>query len=369
MRIYFDNAATTPTIPFTQTNAFGNPSSPHKLGLDAERKITHARRMFSNHLNCTPGELIFTSGATESNNLALIGFALANQRRKATFMAEPWEHPSVLEPLKFIKDQNLGNVIISPHEEWNACVADVCLAAISHVNHEIGTINDISTIATKLKADNNRTTILVDGVQGFCKESTNLSHVDMYSFSAHKSHGPTGVGGLMINRKTRLVPLLYGGGQENNLRAGTENATGILHFLEIAQHLWETQAGNSTHVAKIKLILEEIANELPNVIVNTNKKIASPYILNMSFIGLKGETLVHLLSDQGVFASMGAACRSRKNANSALEIMGFPPERANSAIRFSFSHLNTIEEAIAAKVIIIDSVTRLRKMLGTSRSI
>jgi len=368
MKIYFDNAATTPVLPFTQTNIFGNPSSPHNLGIDAERKLTHARQMFSKYLNCAPRELIFTSGATESNNLALIGFALANQRKKATFMAEPWEHPSVLEPLKFIKDQNLGNVIISPHEEWIKCSADIRLAAISHVNHEIGTINDISTIAAKLKMDNMRTTVLADGAQGFCKESTNLSHVDMYSFSAHKSHGPTGVGGLIVSSKTRLVPLVYGGGQENNLRAGTENVSGILHFLETAQHLWETQTENSKHVAKIKLILEEISNELPDVTVNIKKDSVSPYILNMSFIGLKGETLIHLLSERGVFASMGAACRSRKNTKSALEIMGFPPEQASSAIRFSFSHLNTMEEAIAAKAIIIDCVTQLRKMLGTDRT-
>jgi len=362
MQIYFDNAATTPPLQSPE-DFLGNPSSPHAIGIAAERKLTAARETFAQILNCTPNEITFTSGGTESNNLALIGFALANQRKEITFMAQPWEHPSILEPLKFIKAQNLANVLISPYETWHDASTPFRFAAISHVNHETGDINDVFRIAAALKKDNPHTTILVDGVQGFCKETANLSNIDMYTYSAHKCHGPTGTGGLLVRNKVRLVPLLHGGGQENKMRPGTENVSGILQMANAAKLLSVTQEKNYKHVAEIKSKLMEIANELSNVTINS-KHDASPYILNMSFLGIKGEILVHLLSEKGVYVSMGAACHSRKNTKTALETMGFPPEVANSAIRFSFSHLNTMEEAITAKKIVMDSVIQMRRMLN-----
>ena len=364
MEIYFDNAATTPPLQHTAESLLGNPSSPHAMGIAIERKLTIARATIAEILNCPHNEVIFTSGGTESNNLALIGFAMANRRKDVTCMAQPWEHPSILEPLKFIKAHGLANVLIAPYEAWHNCKAHIRLAAISHVNHETGDINDISAMAAALKKDNPHTVVLVDGVQGFCKEPANLSNIDMYSFSAHKCHGPTGTGGLMVRNNMRLVPLLYGGGQENKLRAGTENVSGIVHMADTAKLLRQNQAGNHNHVAKIKLKLTELANELPNVTVNSQHHNSSPYILNMSFLGIKGEILVHLLSEKGIYVSMGAACRSRKNTKTALEAMSFAPEVANSAIRFSFSHLNTVEEANTAKQIIIDCVTQMRNALG-----
>ena len=363
MKIYFDNAATTPPLQPLPESLLGNPSSPHAIGIATERKLTAARETIAEIINCSPSAIIFTSGGTESNNLALIGFALANHRKDVTFMAQPWEHPSILEPLKFIKNQGLANVVISPYEAWHSIDAPIRLAAISHVNHETGDINDIFSMTAALKKDNPLTTVLVDGVQGFCKETANLSNIDMYTFSAHKCHGPTGMGGLMARNKVRLVPLLYGGGQENKLRAGTENVSGILQMANNAKQCWKNQAKNHRHVAEIKSKLMELTNELPNVTINS-KRDASPYILNMSFLGIKGEIMVHLLSEKGVYVSMGAACRSRKNTKTALETMSFSSEVANSAIRFSFSHLNTMEEAITAKDIIADSATQMRRMLG-----
>ena len=361
--IYFDNAATTPLLPYEGNYILGNPSSPHSLGIAAERKLNEARAAIAKMLNCNPGEITFTSGGTESNNLALLGFAMANRRKDITFMAQPWEHPSILEPLKFIENQQLATVLIAPHEQWSNCKSQIRLAALSHVNHETGDINDISAVAASLKKDHPHTTILVDGVQGFCKETANLSNIDMYTFSGHKCHSPAGTGGLMVRSNVRLVPLLHGGGQENKLRPGTENIYGILHMANISITLWDKQAQSYSHVAKIKSKLAELENDLPNTTINSPEKNTSPYILNMSFVGVKGEILVHVLSERGIYVSMGAACRSRKNTKTALEVMGFPAEIANSAIRFSFSHLNTIDEADAAKATIKECVNQLRKVL------
>ena len=348
MKIYYDNASTTLTLPYS-AEFFGNPSSPHALGISAERELTTARQTIAGILECKPGEILFTSGGTESNNLALIGFAMAIRRENFTFFAQPWEHPSILQPLDYIKKQGLANVVLAPHSQWHS--SGPCFAAISHVNHETGDINDVQNIAKSLKQNATRVIIMVDGVQGFCKHKIDFSNIDMYSFSAHKCHGPTGVGGLVLRNNLRIAPLLHGGGQENKLRPGTENVNGIRHMVKIAK----TLTGIPNGAEKVKSIIMELANELPNVYVNTMTNNDSSYILNMSFTGIKGEPFVHLLSEKGLYASMGAACQSRKNTKTALEIMGFSKERAQSAVRFSFSCLNTPEEAIAAKEIIKNS--------------
>ena len=362
MKIYFDNAATTPPLLYSAENFLANPSSPHTLGIATEQKLTVARESIAKILSCNSSEIIFTSGGTESNNLAIIGFALANRRKDIRIVTQPWEHPSILEPLKFIQEHKLATVQISHSENWHLCESQLTMAAISQVHHETGDIADISAFAEKLKQNNPRNIILADGVQGFCKEEASLANIDMYTFSGHKCHGQTGVGGLVVQNKTRLVPLMYGGGQENKLRPGTENTHGILHMASAAAELFSYKKEHHTQVTEIKTKLLELT-QLSGVTVNALNNNVSPYILNMSFLGVKGEVLVHLLAEKGLYVSMGAACRSRKNTKTALETMGFTKDIANSAIRFSFSHLNTMEEAIAAKEIIIHCVTQLRQML------
>jgi len=366
--IYYDNAATTPVLPTMRDSNLANPSSPHALGIAAERKLSTSRKRLSGFLGQinknTPPNIIFTSGGTESNNLALLGFAQANRRKKAVFMAEPWEHPSILEPLKYIKEQGF-ETIIAPRKEWQTSSSGICLAAISHVNSETGDISDVSAIAASLKKENPATIVLVDGIQGFFKECVDLSQVDMYTFSAHKFHGPTGVGGLAVRPNIRLAPIMYGGGQENKLRPGTENIQGILHMVDVVERILPALQNTAQHVGEIKKILLGLTAELPDVFVNAIASGAgvSSYILNMSFLGVKGEPLVNLLSEKGIYASMGAACRSRGNKKSVLEDMGFSKQRAESAVRFSFSHLNTVDEAHVAKAIIADCVTQLRSVM------
>lgn len=357
LNIYFDNAAT--------TSEFGNPSSPHGIGIFAERSLIVARREMAELFGCLENEIIFTSGGTESNNLAIIGFALANRRQGLRAFAAPWEHPSVTEPLRFAHEMGIAETTIVPHSEiLNAKTSGISLVSISHVSHETGDIFNVRELAETLKKDNPQTIVHVDGVQGFCKEELDLVGVDMYSFSGHKIHGASGVGGLFVRNGIRLLPILHGGGQENGIRAGTENVAGIMQTAATAKQLCATREENRNHVAAVKRELSRLLDELPDVFENSLCAKTSPYILNISFAGIKGETLVHLLSEKGVYASMGAACRSRKKQKSLLETMGFTKERAESAVRFSFSHKNTIEEAAATREIIVEFVSQMRRVLG-----
>ncbi|MCL2049723.1 MAG: aminotransferase class V-fold PLP-dependent enzyme [Defluviitaleaceae bacterium] len=365
-KIYFDNAATTAPIEPDRERIFGNPSSPHALGLGAERALSLARAEMASLFGGLVqeqalaqarglGKIIFTSGGTESNNLALIGYALANKRKPPRIFANAWEHPSVTAPIKFCEEQ--GFFVRAADMES----ADI--VSLSHVSHETGDINDIAETAAYLKAKNRAVIVHVDGVQGFCKEKMDMRDVDMYSFSGHKIHGAS-VGGLFVREGLRLVPILYGGGQEAGLRHGTENVNGILQTVNAAKFLYQSREKFHAHVAQIRNELAQLANGADCVI--NSRGDASPYILNMSFLGINGETLVHLLSEKGVYASMGAACKSRKKQKSMLELMGMDAERARSAVRFSFSHMNTLEEARAAREIIIYAVGQIKAITGKS---
>jgi len=356
MGIYFDNAATTRPLPF-DTDVWGNPSSPHSLGLAAERKLHEARQTLADILCCKHSEVFFTSGGTESNNIALLGLAYANRRKKITFLAQPYEHPSVLEPLKFIKEQGLGQVKIVQFQEENYQPIDtnqgLVVVAVSHVHHETGDIPDLQ----KIKSQHPKAVIFIDGAQGFCKENIPTRVADIYTFTGHKIHGGSGAGGLMVRAGIRLVPLMHGGGQEQKLRPGTENLQGILHMAYAADWLQKNNKTNHSHVTEIKKILQNVCGTTVNQSAQT-----SPYILNLS-TGVKGEILVHALAEKGVYVSTGAACHSRKGTNTTLEAMGYPRERAETAIRLSFSHLNTQEEAYRAKKIIEDTIAELKKLL------
>jgi len=368
--IYFDNAAS--TAPLGTLHNYYNPSSPHCLGIQSERALRSARNQISGivsslnrhseppqHLSATDGDIIFTSGGTESNNLAIMGHTLAHIRQPIVIYCSTHEHPSLVAPTRFAIARHWARE--APTLE---SLTGKSLLVISHVNHETGDINDIETIASTLKAANPEASVLVDGAQSFCKEMLSLNSIDFYSFSGHKCHGPLGVGGLWVRKGAKLIPLLHGGGQENELRSGTENVPGIVQMAEAAHSLAQGFEANHSHATRIKGIIMSIQEILPDVLINALTANTSPYILNMSFLGVKGEILVHALSEKDLCVSMGAACRSRKSGPSALELMGFASAVAESAIRFSFSYLNTLEEAYKAKELVIDQVRRFRKMKG-----
>ena len=379
--IYFDNAAT--THPIAEARVYHNPSSPHALGIKAERAIRAARATLASVLGCASDEIIFTSGGTESNNLAILGYTLAHMKLGVCLITSPYEHPSILGPMQFADERGWGKAhVISTSQDNIAGLADAILygnsastpddsaltdntlISVSHVNHETGDINNINAISTSLKKIIPGVKIHVDGAQGFCKENINLRNIDLYSFSGHKIHGPVGAGGLWVRKGVRLVPLQHGGGQEGGMRSGTENVGAITQLAEAAGIMHHGVVSNRSHVADIKAVMLSLHDALSDVCINVLGCETSPYILNMSFLGVKGEVLVHALSEKGIYVSVGAACRSRKRARSALEIMGFAPEIAESAIRFSFSPYNTLEETEQARDTIIKEVTRLRKVMS-----
>ena len=367
--IYFDNAATTPLCSAAKKillQDFANPSSPHALGLMAERAIKTAARDLSHILSCRSDEIIFTSGGTESNNLGILGAAFGLQsargrHRHLHILATDQEHPSVTEPLGYLSSLPGFSVTYAAPSGWGAHVCeDTAMICITQVGSETGDIFDISAVKKAFP----KTIVFVDGAQGFCKADQPLSGADIYTFSGHKIHGPMGVGGLMVRQGLRLQPMIYGGGQQNRVRPGTENVHGILAMTAAIK----TQASDQTkmeqerqHITSIKNILRTLEHEIPDAYINQITKNASPYILNMSFAGVRGETLTSLLSDHNLYISMGTACRTNKRV-SALESMGFSHERAKSAVRLSFSRMNTKEEALEAKEIIKSCVSTLRKI-------
>jgi cysteine desulfurase len=374
--IYLDNAATTPLLPFTGSEEqifYANPSSPHSLGIASERMMNDARKSLASVLCYAPSEIVFTSGGTESNNLAILGFALAQAKSSGCMVfAEPWAHPSVLGPIRCITELGLSKSHVAPITSWSIPASGPVLACLSHVSHETGDIADIAAVARKIKGINPVSLIFVDGAQGFCREEMPPPDMtDMYSFSGHKLHAPTGTGGFAVRKGIKLLPLLHGGGQENGLRSGTENLAGLLHMEYVARHLNANRRKNYGHVLRLKESLSALRTEIPGLSVNSLSLTAdpyyptsSPYILNMSFAGTKGEILVHMLAEKGIYVSMGAACRSRKWNKSTLAAMGFPRETAEGALRFSFSHANTPEEVSHVKNALAACVKQLRKING-----
>lgn len=376
--IYLDNAATAPVSQEARQAAlqameiiYANPSSPHEMGIAAERAIKKAACTLAFFLKCQPEEIIFTSGGTESNNLALLGaarvFNVKNKRQGRHILASPLEHASVTEPLRILAEEGF-DIDFAPVDQWAKRLREeTVLVTFSQVSGETGDTHDIAKVAALVKARNPSALIHVDGAQGFCKLPTALSQVDLYSWSAHKIHGLKGSGGLMVRRGVRLLPLLWGGGQQNGLRPGTENTPGILAMSAAAAAFGENWEAHYAHVSRLNHILSSLTELLPQTFCNHSAETASPYILNMSFLGVNGETLVHLLSEQGIYASMGAACRVKKGQASPLTALGFEKTRVQSAVRFSFSPLNTLHEAEAAREAIIKGVQQLRAIKPAGR--
>ena len=409
--IYFDNAATTflcQPAKEVLCGDFANANSPHKLGLDSARALKSATAIIADIFSCANDEIIFTSGGTESNNLGILGaaFALKSERGKNNnlhILATAAEHPSVTEPLHYLNSLDGFSVEFVPFAGFSSSsknlqgsenlessqtsqtsqklgfletlqakiTAETALICTSHVNSETG------DILADLSALNKRNALVfVDGAQGFCKLPI-PKFADIYSFSGHKIHAPTGVGGLFVRKGIRLQPLLHGSGQQRQikpLRPGTENVSGIVAMSAACKAFI---SADKNHVSKIKQILSTLKNDLADVTINQvaensesfeiaeNAKFAenvSDYILNISFFGIPGETLTNLLSAKGLYISTGAACRSADKAKrlAAAKSLGISQKSAESAVRLSFSYTNTEEEAVLAKQIMIDSVTELR---------
>ena len=361
-KIYFDNSATTPIcqesleeMAKVSLDIYGNPSSLHGLGLQGEKGKEKNRKVIAEILKVKDREIFFTSGGTESNNLAIKGIARRNLKRGKHIITTSIEHPATLFSCQALEREGFqvdylgvnNEGIISLKELQDKIRDDTLLVSIMHVNNEIGAIMPLEKIGKIIKAKNPATFFHVDAVQSFCKLPClpKSWQADLLSISSHKIHGPKGIGALYIREKTLIEPLFHGGGQEVGIRPGTENTPAIAGFAKAAAKYYALRSDNFAKVKELRnLFLEKVLAEIPEVKVNSSNS-SAPYILNLSFAGVKGEVLLHTLKKDGIFVSTGSACHSKKQELShVLVALGLENEDIEGALRFSFSPHNTKEE-------------------------
>lgn len=361
MEVYFDNSAT--TKPYNEVcdevfNAmkeyYGNPSSLHSLGLKSQRKLMEAKETIGKTINASKEEILFTSGGSESNNTVLRGLAKPGLH----IITTTYEHPSVLETCKDLEDKGVAitylNVDstgkINLDDLQNSIRKETVLISIMHVNNEIGSINDIKEISKIVRSKSSRAKLHVDGVQSYGKFKVDVKDCDLdfYSASAHKIHGPKGVGFLYVKKDIMFKSLITGGSQETGRRAGTENLYSILGFAKAAEITFGKLNENLNNVKELKNHFINRLSEINDIKINSlNEEVISSYILNVSFLGVRAEVLLHLLEEKGIFVSTGSACSSKsisKKGSHVLNSIGLCSKEIEGAIRFSFCGYNTIEE-------------------------
>lgn len=363
MEAYFDNSATTKVfdcvrdiVVKTMTEDYGNPSARHKKGMDAEQYVRRAASQIAKTLRVQEKEILFTSGGTESNNMALIGAAMANRRAGNHLITTRIEHASVYNPMAFLEQQGFevtylkvdGEGHISLKELEESIRPDTILVSVMHVNNEIGAVEPVAEIGALIHRVNPAILFHVDAIQSYGKYEIRpkRENIDLLSVSGHKIHGPKGVGFLYIDQRVKIHPLLYGGGQQRDLRSGTENVPGIAGLGAAAEEIYRDHAGKAAHLVKLKNHMITRMGEIPEATVNSRMDLESaPQIVSVSFAGVRSEVLLHALEEKGVYVSSGSACSSNHPAISGtLKAVGVKKELLDSTLRFSFGMFNTLEE-------------------------
>jgi cysteine desulfurase len=380
--IYLDNSATTKPFPevidsfvTVATKYFGNPSSLHELGMKSERLLTQAREQIAAALKVKPSEIVFTSGGTEANNFAIKGVAFQYRHRGKHIITTAIEHPSVSEPCQQL--EQLGfEVTYLPVNEHGMVTAervkkalreDTILVSVMHVNNEVGAIQPVEEIGALL-AHYPKTIFHVDRVQGISKVPLDMkkARIDLCTMSAHKFHGLRGAGILYVRQGIRLSPLLAGGGQEMQLRSGTENVPAIVAMAKALRIALEKYDKQIDYLHEVKQAWLNELKAIPEIQINTPVEHSAPHIINFSLKhGMKPEVFVHELAKSDIFVSTTSACSSKKKAPSkTLLAMGVGEERAESGIRISLSFENTLEEiplAVAAMKKAIEKLSEVTR--------
>lgn len=368
MEAYLDNSATTrcsdracQLMVDLLTKDYGNPSSLHMKGIEAERFVETAKKKIAKTLRVSEKEIIFTSGGTESNNLAIIGAAMANRRAGNHIITTSIEHASVENPMEFLKEQGFeitylsvdANGIISLEELEEAVTEQTILVSMMQVNNEIGAIEPVAEAAELIKKKNPDTLIHVDAIQSYGKMYIYPKKlgIDMLSVSGHKIHGPKGSGFLWVREKTKLKPLILGGGQQKGMRSGTENVPAIAGLGEAAEEIYENLDEKRAHLYGLKQRFIDGIEKLEGTHVNGKTgEDSAPHIVSVSFEGIRSEVLLHSLEDRGIYVSSGSACSSNNHAgkqkgSKTLRNIHLKENLLDSTLRFSFS-VHTTEEEI-----------------------
>lgn len=363
MEVYFDNSATTKVSPSVQevvvkvmTEDFGNPSSMHMVGVHAEKYIKEAQENIAKTLKVDPKEIYFTSGGTESNNMAIIGSARANKRNGNRIITTAVEHSSVAATMKYLEEEGF-EVIYLPVDSQGvvkmgalqeAMTEDTILVSMIHVNNEVGAIQPIEEVGNFIKKIQPKVVFHVDAIQSYGKLEIRPKNckIDLLSVSGHKIHGPKGSGFIYIKKNTKIHPIIFGGGQQMGFRSGTENVPGIAGIGQAAKDCYDYLDENMKHVTELKDYLITALEAMEDVTVNSRKgSDGAPHIVSASFSGVRSEVLLHALEDKGIYISAGSACSSNKPAISAtLKAMGIDKDLLDSTVRFSFCEWNTKEE-------------------------
>ena len=363
MQAYLDNSATTVCEPKVvekvvqmMSEIFGNPSAMHNKGVEAENYVKEAKEIIAKTMKVQEKEILFTSGGTESNNLAIMGCAAANHRIGKHLITTKIEHPSVGNVMKHMEEEGYEvtylpvdeNGIVKLDKLKAALRPDTMLVSVMHVNNEIGAVQPIEEISKLVKANNKATLFHVDAIQGYGKYRIypKKMGIDLLSVSGHKIHGPKGVGFLYVDSKVKIKPILFGGGQQRDLRSGTENVPGIVGLAEAAKEIYTDFENKIDQLYDVKAYFVEKVMELENVKINgLTGRDAAPHVVSVSFPGIRSEVLLHSLEDREIYASAGSACASNKPAVSAtLKAIDAPKEHLDSTLRFSFSVHTTKEE-------------------------
>lgn len=363
MEAYFDNSATTACLKSVSDivsrvlmEDYGNPSSMHRKGVEAEQYIRYAKEVIAKNLKISEKEILFTSGGTESDNLALIGTAMAYYRNGKHLVTTTIEHPAILQTMKYLESQGFevthlpvdGSGRVNPQDLKKVIRRDTILVSIMHTNNEIGSVQPIEEIGNLIKAINPQTVFHVDAVQGFGKAKIlpKKMKIDLMSVSSHKIHGPKGVGFLYISDKVKLKPLIFGGGQQNGMRSGTENVPGIAGMGKAIEILYEHFNEDIERLYQLKDYFIRKVTAFEGVYLNgLSGRDSAPHIVSISVKGIRSEVLLHALEEKNIYVSAGSACSAhKKEASATLQAIGIDKGLLDSTIRFSFSVLTTQNE-------------------------
>lgn len=380
MEVYLDNSATTrcfdevaQLMTKVMCEDYGNPSSLHRKGVQAEQYIRYAKETIAKNLKVNEKEIFFTSGGTESDNLAIRGCAYANSRRGKHLITTQIEHPAILQTMRQLEEEGYRVTYLPVDEKGcirledleRAITGETILVSIMHTNNEVGSLQPIEEAGAMIKRMDSRILFHVDAVQGYGKFRIHPKkmNIDLLSVSGHKIHGPKGIGFLYINDKVKIKPILFGGGQQNGMRSGTENVPGIAGMAKAIEIIY---SGLDKDVERLYCMKEAFVRgiqELPDVTVNGYPgRDGAPHVVSVSFAGVRSEVILHALEDKGIYVSAGSACSAHKPQPSAtLQAMGIHGDQLGSTIRFSFSVENTMEEVDYTLQTLYDIIPVLRK--------
>ena len=381
--IYFDNAATTRAadevaerVRYMLLENFGNPSAQSMMGVRAENELNDARKIMAKSINALPEEIYFTSGGTEDDNWAIFGTAEGYKRSGKHIITTSIEHPAVAEPMERLRQKGWDITVLDVDKNGyidldalrDSIRDDTVLVSTILINNEVGTIQDASAVGKLIKEKNPKTLFHVDAVQAFGKYPIDVRkmNIDMLSMSGHKIHGPKGVGFFYMKKGLKVRPIIYGGGQERGQRSATENTPGIAGLAKAVELAMENMDASHEKVMEVKRTLAEgILRDIPKTHINgPSIEDASPYVLNVSFNGLRSEVLLHALEEKEVYVSAGSACSSKKKGGShVLRSLGLSEERIEGAIRFSFCRYNTVDEALFCLEVLKEKTAFLRKYM------